>query len=473
MSLDAAWSFMTAAICDSLPRHVVMAVQPVLFGVAKRHTAAYFAGVHLLWFGLYWGGSPFIVTVAIEVLLVDALARLARVQSEDAHGKVDELWYLPSGLTKYLDDDFSERANLRSYPAICKALGQEQKSNFYQYSPSKKKDEASSFVVLGLITNILPDAWMSLLVVWCILALPILERRHRLRSKIHLVLAIAGKLLKKFEQPATAPGLLAFEEDIGSPVGHVSSSGSDAAMQTKLDQNSRPTSLNNRLDPASRNSVSPVAGIFGSSAAAGSSFSVAGRSSAAASTSPTNRPRGWSVLVDDNDDDGPTPARSRGWSILEDSTIATPVGGDAAGGGGGVGSNSPPPPFDAGGSSSSTPTAAAAAVNQRFSPPIEDAIQTKPRGWSILEDTSATAGPASMSSSVSSLPSPPTTGAANPMASSTPGAAVERGRGGAGLSRRSRLRNESPLSTNVPSAELRRSSRLHDTTSLGGDISGV
>ena len=42
--------------------------------------------------------------------------------------------YLPSGLTKYLDDDFSERANLRSYPAICKALGQEQKSNFYQYS---------------------------------------------------------------------------------------------------------------------------------------------------------------------------------------------------------------------------------------------------------------------------------------------------------------------------------------------------
>lgn len=233
------------------------------------------------------------------------------------------------------------------------------------------------------------------------------------------------------------------------------------------------TSLNNRLDPASRNSVSPVAGIFGSSAAAGSSFSVAGRSSAAASTSPTNRPRGWSVLVDDNDDDGPTPARSRGWSILEDSTIATPVGGDAAGGGGGVGSNSPPPPFDAGGSSSSTPTAAAAAVNQRFSPPIEDAIQTKPRGWSILEDTSATAGPASMSSSVSSLPSPPTTGAANPMASSTPGAAVERGRGGAGLSRRSRLRNESPLSTNVPSAELRRSSRLHDTTSLGGDISGV
>ena len=77
------------------------------------------------------------------------------------------------------------------------------------------------FVVLGLITNILPDAWMSLLVVWCILALPILERRHRLRSKIHLVLAIAGKLLKKFEQPATAPGLLAFEEDIGSPVGYV------------------------------------------------------------------------------------------------------------------------------------------------------------------------------------------------------------------------------------------------------------
>ena len=37
-------------------------------------------------------GSPFIVTVAIEVLLVDALVRLVRVQSEDAHGKVDELW---------------------------------------------------------------------------------------------------------------------------------------------------------------------------------------------------------------------------------------------------------------------------------------------------------------------------------------------------------------------------------------------
>ena len=44
------------AVCDVLPRDVVMAVQPVIFGVAKRHTVAYFAVVHLLWFGLLWAG---------------------------------------------------------------------------------------------------------------------------------------------------------------------------------------------------------------------------------------------------------------------------------------------------------------------------------------------------------------------------------------------------------------------------------
>ena len=63
-------------------------------------------------------------------------------------------------------------------------------------------------MVLGLITNILPDAWMSLLVIWFFLSLPILERRKRVQPKMHIVFSIVANLMKKFERPATAPGII-------------------------------------------------------------------------------------------------------------------------------------------------------------------------------------------------------------------------------------------------------------------------
>jgi hypothetical protein len=104
---------------------------------------------------------------------------MVKLQCEDDKGKVEDGWFVPGGLTKYLDDDYSVRAGLRSYVTICETCGRDDlpPRNYFVHTPTKQGNKAEPtrpvwwmlalvFLVLAMATNLFSDSTMSLFAIW-------------------------------------------------------------------------------------------------------------------------------------------------------------------------------------------------------------------------------------------------------------------------------------------------------------------